>query len=77
MVDLKAPISIKACSTYDDFMWQVKVRWMRHDNTYVLSQVWKTCHMRWILLYKGSKQEKSEWDMSWCAYVVSDSKAYT
>ena len=77
MVDLKPPISIKACSTYDDFMWQVKVRWMRHDNTYVLSQVWKTYHMRWILLYKGSKQEKSEWDMSWCAYVVSYSKAYT
>ena len=42
-------------------VWQVKVMRMRHDNTYVLSQNWKTCHVRRVLLWrKASKRKVNE-----------------
>ena len=75
MIDMKALTSIKTCSTYDRIQNDKQRLWEWDMICCCIVSNWKDLLYEINFVVKGSKQEKSEWDMSWCAYVVSNWKA--
>ena len=72
MIDMKALISMKACSNNDGVQNDKQRLWEWDMICCCIVSNWKDLSYEINIVVNGSKQEKCEWDMSWCAYVVSN-----